>query len=65
MRRKIISFVGLFLLLLLAGCKVGQIFGPKPTPTPTATLTPTATSTPDPLIIRSGVWQGETESGEF
>lgn len=42
--------------LLIAGCRLGQLFGPTPTPTPTAT--PTATPTPPAPAF--GLWKGTT-----
>jgi len=65
MKTKVLRFAFFIVFLFLLGCKPGQLLGPKitPTPSPTATLPPTPT--PDPLISRSGEWQGETESGEF
>jgi len=36
----------LTIILVLAGCEPGKLFGPTLTPTPTATLTPTSTSIP-------------------
>lgn len=42
--------------LLIAGCGLGQLFGPTPTPIPTST----PTATPTPPAPASGLWKGTT-----